>query len=579
MTKSKCQSFDLTPYKLPTDNAGQIFATLRKVRANSPSQANLRRRRKRTCPTLDWGRKYLPEHFTKPASAMHQWIGTQLNSFERTRGLKLNLVGPRGHAKSTVATLAYVLKCAVEAAEPYIWIVSDTREQAQLHLENVKRELTDNLQLAADYPLAVGRGRRWQRHAIELANGVVIEAWSTGQRIRGRRRRAHRPTLIVCDDLQNDSHISSPLQRESSSRWFHGTLLKAGTTRTNVINLATALHRDALAIELVAAPGWTSARFAAIQEWPTNVELWREWERMYTDGSGGELAASLATRCRERVASDVAKAFFEAHRAEMEAGARVLWPEVEDLYALMRMRVESGHAAFEREKQSSPATSESCEWPEEYFGEHIWFESWEALGVGVGRQAESIGSGLGVAADANPLVIKAIALDPSKGRDARRGDYSAYVLVGIDAAGVIYVEADLARRPTPQMVADGAELCRRFGPHVFGVEANQYQELLAGEIAAEFRRREIMHLVPALVHNYVNKQLRIRRLGPYLSQRRLRFLAGSASTRLLVDQLRDFPTAVHDDGPDALEMALRLAEEVLHGRGADDGLGTNLIRP
>ena len=69
--------------------------------------------------------------------------------------------------------------------------------------------------LAADYPLAVGRGRRWQRHAIELANGVVIEAWSTGQRIRGRRRGEHRPTLIVCDDLQNDSHISSAAQRDA----------------------------------------------------------------------------------------------------------------------------------------------------------------------------------------------------------------------------------------------------------------------------------------------------------------------------------------------------------------------------
>jgi hypothetical protein len=32
-----------------------------------------------------------------------------------------------------------------------------------------------------------------------------------------------------------------------------------------------------------------------------------------------------------------------------------------------------------------------------------------------------------------------------------------------------------------------------------------------------------------------------------------------------VNQLRDFPIGDHDDGPDALEMALRLAEEL---RGA-----------
>ena len=37
-----------------------------------------------------------------------------------------------------------------------------------------------------------------------------------------------------------------------------------------------------------------------------------------------------------------------------------------------------------------------------------------------------------------------------------------------------------------------------------------------------------------------------------------------------------FPIADHDDGPDALEMALRLAIEVIHGRMANDGLGNRL---
>jgi hypothetical protein len=37
-----------------------------------------------------------------------------------------------------------------------------------------------------------------------------------------------------------------------------------------------------------------------------------------------------------------------------------------------------------------------------------------------------------------------------------------------------------------------------------------------------------------------------------------------------------FPIADHDDGPDALEMAIRLAQEVFHGRSFDDGLGNRL---
>ena len=95
--------------------------------------------------------------------------------------------------------------------------------------------------------------------------------------------------------------------------------------------------------------------------------------------------------------------------------------------------------------------------------------------------------------------------------------------------GVIYVEADMARRPTPQMVADGVALCRRFRPTVFGVEANQFQELLCGELDdGSSPRQGLQHVVPAAIHNLINKLMRIRRLGPYLSQRRLRFLAGSA---------------------------------------------------
>jgi predicted phage terminase large subunit-like protein len=258
----------------------------------------------------------------------------------------------------------------------------------------------------------------------------------------------------------------------------------------------------------------------------------------------------------QKPAAELAREFFEANKEQMLAGAVVLWPEAEDLYTLMQMRVESGRPAFEREKQGCPFDPELCEWPESYFEDHIWFDDWP-----------------------DGLSAKTIALDPSKGKDARRGDYSAYVMLGIDDQGTVYVEANLARRPTPQMVADGAKLCQQFHPLIFGVEANQYQELLVGEFLDEFERQGLAYLSPSALHNHVNKQMRIRRLGPYLSQRRLRFHAGTASTRLLVDQLRDFPAGAHDDGPDALEMALRLAEEIWHGKNADDGLGDRLIGP
>jgi len=111
---------------------------------------------------LAWGRKYLPEHFRHTPSLMHRWLADQLDAAQTARGTKINVLGPRGGAKSTLGTLALPLRAAVECREPYIWIVSDTKHQACAHLENIKAELIDNRRLAEDFPEAAGRGLVWR---------------------------------------------------------------------------------------------------------------------------------------------------------------------------------------------------------------------------------------------------------------------------------------------------------------------------------------------------------------------------------------------------------------------------------
>jgi len=276
-----------------------------------------------------------------------------------------------------------------------------------------------------------------------------------------------------------------------------------------------------------------------------------------------------------------ARSFYLANRSEMDAGAALLWPQHEDLYTLMCMRAESGHSAFDREKQSIPVNPDLCEWPEDYFADHIWFDTWPQ------QSHEPVGNGLCAVPSAmwNPephggrslqLLLTTLALDPSKGADSRRGDYSAFVALGLAADGTLYIEADLARRPTPQIVTHGVELVRRFRPQLFGIEANQFQELLGADFIAEFKRQGFIGTAPCTIENTINKQVRIRRLGPLLAARRLRFKTNSPGTRLLVQQLREFPIAGHDDGPDALEMALRLAESLTQPMPRD-GLGDRLI--
>jgi predicted phage terminase large subunit-like protein len=199
-----------------------------------------------------------------------------------------------------------------------------------------------------------------------------------------------------------------------------------------------------------------------------------------------------------------------------------------------------GPRAFSQEYGAQFTDVEGAEFSGAYFGERIWFDEWPR---------------------SDQVRFRAIALDPSLG-ETDAGDYSAFVLMALDWSGTMWVDADLGRRDAAQMVADGLGLCRSFEAHAFGVEINQFQKLLAGMFAERSKASGFM--VPLHgIHNTENKRTRVRQtLTPYLSRETFRFKRGSHGSKLLVAQLRAFPTDRHDDGPDALEMAVRLMQHL-----------------
>jgi len=95
---------------------------------------------------------------------------------------------------------------------------------------------------------------------------------------------------------------------------------------------------------------------------------------------------------------------------------------------------------------------------------------------------------------------------------------------------------------------------------VIGVEAISFQELLCRFIEDEGRRRRLfLPVKPIGVRG--EKRRRILRLSPLIERGTILF---RREDRLLIEQLIEFPASAHDDGPDALEMAVSLARE---GRG------------
>jgi hypothetical protein len=495
----------------------------------APQERRVRRRTARQRFGPKWVGTYLPHYFAGPPADFHAELFDRLGALHARRGTKEATIAPRDGAKSTVITLAYVLFCALEQLEPFMLILSDSAGQAEELLGHIRNELETNEAIARDYPDSAGVGPVWRRNRVTIANGAAtIAALGTGGRVRGRRARQARPSLVVFDDVENNDTITSPAKRAKAWRWATREVIPAGGSGTNFLSVGSALHREAVAFKLGQLPGWSGRTYKAVHRWPDRLDLWQQWER---------LATNLADPNRE----ETAERFYAANRAEMDRGAVVYWPSRWPLVALMRRRAEIGTAAFDTEYQGVPSVEGLTEWPAEWFedrpGMPFWFNDWPA-----------------------ELVFRAQSLDPSKGKDARTSDFQAHVRVGMDRRGTFWVEGFMCHEHPAAMVSHALDLADEWGPlDALVIENNDGLGLLMPEFESQVAtRKKPMPLVA--VTNTQNKVTRIRHLGLYLGRGQMRFHS-TPGTRVMVDQFRDFGSACeYDDGPDTVELSVREIE-------------------
>lgn len=424
------------------------------------------------------------------------------------------LAAPRGNAKSTLVSLALPLWCALFRRKHYIVIVSDTASQADDFLNNIKNELETNERIISDFGNQIGTV--WTNSDIILANGVVrIQSLGTGKRIRGRRFRQWRPDLIICDDLENDENIRSPEQRQKDEQWFKRALSKAGDERTDMMVIGTLLHYDSLLAKLLKNPVYQSAKYKSVIKW-SNSPKWDKWEKIiYTLDNPNRIADAYA--------------FFEANKEEMLAGTEVLWPEKEDYYSLMLQRVADGPAAFASEKQNEPLSDDERRFLPE------WIQYYDDSDL-VGKDLYVVGY-----------------CDPSLGKQG--GDYSAVITLASDYNYNIYVlDADISKRHPDIIIDTVIEKHLTYRYVDFGVEEVQFQEYFKDTLVNKSQERGVQVPVRG-VKQRSDKILRIQSLQPAIKSGRVKF---RRSQQDLIEQLVNFPSAAHDDGPDALEGAMTM---------------------
>lgn len=486
-----------------------------------------------------FGRAYLPHYFVRESPPFHERLDdiwtqgvmksknplTQHKEIARDKGCRRGTAAPRGHAKSTNFTFKDTLHAILYQYKHYPIILSDSSEQAEGFLTDIKTELEENRNIIEDFGNL--KGRVWKSSVILTSTDIKVEAIGSGKKIRGRRHQNWRPDLIVLDDIENDENVNTPEQRKKLENWFYKAVSKAGDTYTDIVYIGTILHYDSLLSKVLKNPEYHCVKYRGVISFASNQELWAAWEAIYTDLEN------------ERRQED-AREFFEANKEEMLEGTEVLWEAKLSYYDLMIIRISEGEAAFNSEIQNDPIDPDSCTFNEE------WFDFYDESSINF----------------SDPEFIIVGANDPSLGKNKKSDTSSIIALAKSLRTGYMYiVEASIEKRKPDVIIDDAIEMSKRMKRDLkkpfykFGVETVQFQYYFKDIMVK--KSVEVGEYLPIEeIPNVQNKHVRIESLQPFIKNKYLKF---NAKHKTLLQQFKEYPMGKNDDGPDGVEMAVRLA--------------------
>lgn len=490
-----------------------------------------------------FGRAYLSHYFSRKTPKFHEelddiWYKGVLKSknplkaakeISKSKGSRQAIAAPRGHAKSTNLTFKDTLHAVLYRYKHYCILISDSSEQAEEFLENIKTEIEENTDIIEDFGILKGN-KVWRSGVILTKTGIKVEAIGSGKKIRGRHHRNWRPDLIVLDDIENDENVNTPEQRKKLKSWFDKAVSKAGDTYTDIVYIGTVLHYDSLLSNVLKNPRYHAKKYRAVISWADNRKLWDEWESIYIN-------------IFDEKHEQNAKKFFVLHMDEMLKGVEVLWTDKLSYYDLMEIRVSEGGASFNSELQNDPVDPGNATFNPE------WFDYYEPELINFKE----------------PEFVFIAANDPSLGKN-KRSDTSAIINLALSTkTGYMYIaDASIEKRKPDVIIEDVFEMSRRLkrdygkGFYKFGVETVQFQFYFK-DVMAQKSAEQGEYIPIEEIRSSVNKTLRIESLQPVVKNKYLKF---NRAHKTLLEQMQQFPMGKNDDGPDALQMAVQLAQGI-----------------
>lgn len=429
------------------------------------------------------------------------------------------IAAPRGHAKSTAITHAYVLASVLFRQSSFVVIISDTETQAIKFLNDIKMELSENEALRQLFE--VKEFTKYAEREVEIVLGpdnykfcIMVRGASGGSgAVRGFKWRGQRPDLIICDDVENDEAVMNEERRAKFREWMYGALLPSLSDEGKIRFVGTVLHFDSLLESCMPRTSGDSAIHTitdGLRQWTIDPEA--DWKAIK----------------------------YRAH-TDFDDYTELLWPE-----KFSRERLERIKSGYIRQG-----------YPEGYAQEYLNYPI--AASNAFFRKDDFIPM---EEEDYNKFKIYYASADLAISEKDRRS-YTAIVVGGMDDQGILHIVDVLRER------LDGEEIIRemlniqvKYKPELFIVEEGALRKSLYSFLQTEMHKTGI-YLNLCLKVPDRDKKSRASGIQARIRQGGVRFDMKATWYPSFEEELRRFPRSEYNDQVDAIAwLGLVLADMV-----------------
>ncbi|MGL4367647.1 MAG: hypothetical protein ACRCTQ_05160 [Brevinemataceae bacterium] len=179
---------------------------------------------------------YLSHYLENKTAAFQKKIINLIDSEHKY----IAVAAPRGFAKSTLVSFAYVIWSIICEKYNFVVIVSATDDLAEDLSRFIRLEFSDNPLILRDF------GKMLSRKGSDcdfVAGSTRVLARGRMQANRGFRYREHRPDLIILDDIEKDEEASNPVSAEKIISFINRSIIPSLDPKGKIIAVGTILRR------------------------------------------------------------------------------------------------------------------------------------------------------------------------------------------------------------------------------------------------------------------------------------------------------------------------------------------------